>query len=227
MLLVEDHALLRESLRLVAESMGHFTEVIEVGSLAGAMLDLEAQPQPPRLIMLDLGLPDAEGATALQAIGERYPGAAVLVVSGLDEPAKIDEAFALGARGYVPKNSSARTLRAAIEAVLEGELHVPPQVLPSRWQTQRPLPAPRAAALPARLTRRQSDVLLHLARGLTNKEIAAALDISLSTVRVHLSAIFKLLGVENRTQAATSSTALKLCGTMEPRQFVSAPERSR
>jgi DNA-binding NarL/FixJ family response regulator len=82
----------------------HFGQVVEVGSLAGALLELGAHAEPPRLIMLDLGLPDAEGATALHVIKERCAAAPVLVVSGLDEPRAIDEAFALVARGYVPSD---------------------------------------------------------------------------------------------------------------------------
>lgn len=211
----------------MGESVGRFASVSEVGSLAGALADLKLHSQRPGLVMLDLGLPDAVGGTALKMVVERCAEAPVLVVSGLDDPRSIDEAFALGARGYVPKNSSARTLRTAIETVLGGELYVPPHVLPSRAEAHRPLFPSSGQAVAVRLTRRQSDVLLHLSRGLSNKEIATELDMSLSTVRVHLSAVFKILGVENRTQAAMSSVARKLLGATEPDTRPELPDRTR
>lgn len=215
LLIVEDHALMREALRMMTEASRQFSSIVEAGSLSAALAQLRSDPEPPRLVILDLGLPDADGYTALRLVLEHGAGAPVLVVAGRDDATAIDETFALGASGYVPKNSSARTLRTAIESVLDGELYVPPHVLPSRSHAGRPLHLATTPKIEAKLTRRQNDVLLQLARGVSNKEIAAELDMSLSTVRVHVSAVLKLLGAENRTQAAMSATALKLLGATD------------
>lgn len=211
LMIVDDHGLVRQGLRLMAEAMGRFDSVVECASLAAAIAQARALGDALGLVMLDLGLPDAGAMEGLDRFRSAYPGIPVLVVSGEEGADLIDDAFAHGARGYVPKNSSSAALRTAIETVLGGELYVPPHVLPSRAQSTRP-PLDAAATTGTRLTPRQSDVLVLLARGLANKEIAQELEMSLSTVRVHIGAIFKLLGVENRTQAATSPITLKLLG---------------
>ncbi len=196
---------------MMAEAMGRFDGITECGSIAAALADARGMADTLALIILDLGLPDSDAMDGLDRLRAQCPNVPVLVVSGEDHPRLIDDAFAHGARGFVPKNSSAAALRVAIETVLGGELYVPPHVLPSRGQSSRPTPEVEAEA-GAKVTPRQSDVLVLLARGLANKEIAQELDMSLSTVRVHVGAIFKLLGVENRTQAATSPVTLKLLG---------------
>lgn len=211
LMIVDDHGLVRQGLRLMAEAMGRFDTVVECASLAAALAEARKAGDALALVMLDLGLPDAGAMEGLDRFRAAFPGVPVLVVSGEDGAGLIDEAFAHGARGYVPKNSSSLALRTAIETVLGGELYVPPHVLPSRGQSSRP-PADANSGSSARLTPRQGDVLVLLARGLANKEIAQELDMSLSTVRVHVGAIFKLLGVENRTQAATSPITLRLLG---------------
>lgn len=210
LMIVDDHVLVRQGLRMMAEALGRFDAFTECASIAAALAEARAAGDSLGLVMLDLGLPDSDGMSGLDRLRAQCPNVPVLVVSGEDNPRLIDDAFAHGARGYVPKNSSSTALRTAIETVLGGELYVPPHVLPSRGQSSRP-PEPDAAP-GAKLTPRQSDVLVLVARGLANKEIASELDMSLSTVRVHVGAIFKLLGVENRTQAAMSTMALKLLG---------------
>lgn len=211
LMIVDDHGLVRQGLRLMAEGLGRFDEIIECASIASALSGARAAGDSLALIILDLGLPDADAMDGLDRLRAQSPNVPVLVVSGEDNPRLIDDAFAHGARGYVPKNSSSSALRSAIETVLGGELYVPPHVLPSRGHSTRPPVEPEASGA-AKLTPRQSEVLVLLARGLANKEIAAELDMSLSTVRVHVGAIFKLLEVENRTQAAMSPVALKLLG---------------
>jgi len=212
LMIVDDHGLVRQGLRMMAETMGRFDQVIECASLASALAEARTAGDSLALVILDLGLPDADSMEGLDRLHAVCPNVPVLVVSGEDGARLIDDAFAHGARGYVPKNSSSLALRAAIETVLGGELYVPPHVLPSRGLSSRPAAAGNAAVQVAKLTPRQNDVLVLLSRGLANKEIAQELDMSLSTVRVHLGAIFKVLGVENRTQAAMSPTALKLLG---------------
>jgi DNA-binding NarL/FixJ family response regulator len=208
-LIVEDYALVREGLRMMLSDTGLFDRTIECDSLASALAEASDSARALGLVLLDLGLPDAEGLDALDRIHAAHPDVPILIVSGGDDAAIIDAAFARGARGYVPKSSSGSALRVAVEAVLRGELYVPPHVLPSRAGSARPQPLLRTPPS-IRLTPRQADVLALLARGLANKEIGEQLAMSPSTVRAHVSAIFKLLGVENRTQAAMSEVACAL-----------------
>ncbi|UJR83120.1 LuxR C-terminal-related transcriptional regulator [Sandaracinus amylolyticus] len=214
-LLVEDHTLVREGLRMMLESTGRFAQCHECASLAAGLDAARTIGPALGLVLLDPGLPDADGLGGLERFLKAVPDVPVVVVSGGDDASFIDAAFARGARGYVPKSSSAPALRAAIDMVLRGELYVPPHVLPSRSRAPRAVPTDAPVA---RLTPRQADVLVLLARGLSNKEIADALQMSASTVRVHVSAILKLLGAENRTQAATSHTAQVLLGANDSRR---------
>jgi DNA-binding NarL/FixJ family response regulator len=204
-LLVEDHALVREGFRMILESTGRFAGAVEHGSIASALAYLARGTEDVGLVILDLGLPDTTGLDGLDRIVAVCPSAPVIVVSGEAESDTIREAFARGAKGYVPKTSSGPTFRGAVEAVLRGELYVPPHVLAGA-PPDRP-PPPSSAA---RLTPRQEDVLVGIARGLPNKEIASELGMSPATVRIHVTAILKTLGVENRTQAAISPAAKAL-----------------
>lgn len=234
LLIVEDHSLVREGLRMMLEDTRRFERCWEFGTLADAVDRATELGSELGLVVLDLGLPDASGIDVLDRMISACGDAPVLVVTGEDDLSFIDAAFARGARGYVPKNSSGPALRAAVETVLAGELYVPPHVLPSRKTTAPSTPPPPMASTspstpppsasgaptstpPPRpttpqvpLTARQIDVLRLLAKGLQNKEIADELGMSPSTVRVHVTAVLKALGVENRTQAALSDVARAL-----------------
>jgi two-component system, NarL family, nitrate/nitrite response regulator NarL len=220
LLIVEDHTLVREGLRMILDDSRHFDACSECGSLEVALARVDEIGGELGLVILDLGLPDASGLGVLETMVAACPSTPIIVVSGEDDAALIDAAFAHGARGFVPKNSSGPALRVAVETVLQGELYVPPHVLrvrPSSFPPVRnvhsgPSNAARGAdsVAPVRLTPRQEDVLRLVARGLANKEIAEELGMSPSTVRVHVTALFKSLGVENRTQAALSDAAKSL-----------------
>jgi DNA-binding NarL/FixJ family response regulator len=207
-LLIEDHGLVREGLRLLLEGMGLFSRCHEARDLAEALRILAARGDAVGLILLDLGLPDAERLDAIDAVLAAQPRCKVVVCSGERSPERIRACFARGAVGYVTKNSSGPALQAALHAVLRGERHVPEEVLVDAAGDS--APAGRASDGPTALTPRQREVLRLLARGLANKEIAAELGMSPATVRAHLSSVFKLLRVENRTQAATSPQAVSL-----------------
>ena len=234
LLIVEDHSLVREGLRMMLEDTRRFERCWELGTLAEALDRAAELGSDLGLVVLDLGLPDASGIEVLDRMLAASGDAPVLVVTGEDDLSFIAAAFARGARGYVPKNSSGPALRAAVETVLAGELYVPPHVLPSRkvgspssppppFASKSPstppppssgapasTPPPRPATPQVPLTARQIDVLRLVAKGLQNKEIADELGMSPSTVRVHVTAVLKALGVENRTQAALSEVARSL-----------------
>lgn len=192
---------------MLVEGVGLFRHTIECSSLVAALHEVKQDTASIGLVMLDLDLPDTQGLETLERMRGAAPSAPILVVSAGFEGAIIDGAFERGARGYVPKNSSGATLRMAVRSVLHGELYVPPHILPVFGGNPGHPSATAAPRGPIRLTSRQNEVLLLLAKGYANKEIASTLSLSLSTVRVHVSAILERLGVENRTQAATSPTA--------------------
>jgi two-component system nitrate/nitrite response regulator NarL len=211
LLIVEDHRLVREGLRMILDESKRFDECVECGSLEAALTCVAQIGSALGLVILDLGLPDASGLGVLDDMVRACPEVPIIVVSGEHEPEIIDAAFARGARGFVPKNSSGPAFRVAVETVLQGELYVPPHVLRTGTSSRPPaVTALRPPSVPppgVRLTPRQEDVLRLVARGLANKEIAEELGMSPSTVRVHVTALFKTLGVENRTQAALSEVA--------------------
>ena len=117
----------------------------------------------------------------------------MVVLTSSENPEDIRVALARGASGFVPKSAAANTLLSAIRLVLAGEIYVPPTVL-ARATQMLPQAAPR-------LTERQMQVLRRLSAGESNKEIARALKLSEKTVKAHLSSVFKVLGVQNRTHA--------------------------
>jgi two-component system, NarL family, nitrate/nitrite response regulator NarL len=193
-LVVDDHPLLRDSLitsvraqlRLSAHGVGTASE-------ARAFLDRASV----RMMVLDLRLTDSTVSDTLQWLTRlNLP---VLVVSGTDSLTDAKAALACGAAGFVPKVADAQEMLQAVLTVLEGG-----QVIPSEWMdAHRSNEADRRIlSQQIKLTNRQYAVLRELARGSANKDIARDLDMAEKTVKVHLGAIFKALGVSNRTQAA-------------------------
>ena len=122
----------------------------------------------------------------------------VLVLSASEDAGDAQRVLSHGAHGYCVKSASHETLTAALQQVLRGEVYLPPML----WQARPPPPGP--------LTERQLEVLHRLAEGLPNKRIAAELGVAEQTVKVHVGAIFRALGVANRTQAARAARAAGL-----------------
>jgi DNA-binding NarL/FixJ family response regulator len=204
LLIVDDHPVVREGLVALLQQGHPDTVVVEAHdsatglAMAESHLDLD-------VVLLDLALPGMGGMSAIAEFGRRRPELPVIILSSSEDPLDVRRALAAGALGYVPKSASRQTLLLAIQLVLSGDVYVPPlMMLP-------PEPSPSAgvangmAGPGARLTGRQVDVLKLLARGLSNKEIGNALDLSEKTVKVHVTSIFRTLNVVNRTQAATAA----------------------
>lgn len=214
-LIVEDHALVRAGIRMLAENTKLFDDFVECASLTAGVA--AARKDEFALVMLDLHLPDAAGMDAVVHMRQAVGHVPILVVAGSHDKATIDGSFANGANGFLPKNSTPAALQSAIEAVLRGEYYVPPHVIPSL--SGGAASGGGAAATDTddtvKLTHRQRDVLILMARGFANKEIAHELHMSPSTVRVHVTAILRALDVENRTQAATHPTTRQLLGVRD------------
>jgi DNA-binding NarL/FixJ family response regulator len=227
LMIVEDRGLVPEGFRLIVEGMGRFERTVECGSVAAALAQASAMGPELGLVLLDLELPDATGFDGLVRVVAACPDVPVVVVSGDDAIEIIHAAFAHGARGYVPKSASGPVFRAAVEAVLCGELSMPPHVLargtpatpppsgtpatpPPRVERTKETPPPPLKDAVDRLTPRQEDVLALVARGLSDKDIARELAMSPATVRVHVASLLKALRVENRALVAGSEAAQHL-----------------
>jgi DNA-binding NarL/FixJ family response regulator len=206
LLIIDDHSIMRAGLAALLTQHAAGTEVLEAGDAASGLAVVEAHADIDA-VFLDLMLPGEDGISALKKISERRPDLPVVLLSSSENPEDVRRALAAGALGYLPKSATPQTLLSALRLVLAGEIYVPPLVLnepASTGQRQRQ-PGPRTA-----LTERQIAVLRLLGRGLSNKEIGRELDVSERTVKAHVTAIFKALGVFTRGQAveAARRTAL-------------------
>ena len=190
-LIVDDHPVVRQGLRTFLDLQDDITVVGE--SADGESCVADAETLAPDVILLDLRMPGADGVAALHGLRERGSPARVLVITSFTEPTTVLPAVRAGASGYVYKDVDPPALAAAIRSVHAGHVLLHPDVA-------RLLAA--GDARPADLTPRERDVLVEVARGRSNREIARELSVSEKTVKTHVSAVLAKLGVQDRTQAA-------------------------
>ena len=208
-LVVDDHPVLREGIVALLRQIGPETCVLEAGDAEQA-LTLVTHHDDLDVVVLDIALPGLDGLSAITEFGRARPELPVIVLSSSEDAQTVRQALAQGAMGYVPKSASRHTLVSAIALVVSGELYVPPLVLNDS-------PAPRTASVGIgprpdahQLTERQVEVLRLLSDGRTNIAIALELGLSEKTVKAHVTAIFKVMNVFNRTQAAAVARATGL-----------------
>ncbi|MCA1430800.1 MULTISPECIES: response regulator transcription factor [unclassified Bradyrhizobium] len=199
-LIVEDHPLFREALEGALQMAAPAAEILQATSIDGA-LEQAAAAAELDLILLDLSMPGTTGLSGIIRIRKAFPRIPVVIVSGHQDPQIIAGALSLGVSGYILKSSSKQELAQSIGEVLRGAVCVP--------AAYRGLVRPQRAAGPAQdllkrlheLTPQQLRVLEMLKRGLQNKQIAFELNISETTVKVHVSDILRKLNVLSRTKA--------------------------
>ncbi|MDQ3056475.1 MAG: response regulator transcription factor [Pseudomonadota bacterium] len=209
LLIADDHPLFRAALKQAAADAVADLHVREAGSLEGVLAILDGEPGID-LVLLDLHMPGNHGLAGLAAIRAQHPGVAVIVVSANDDPRVIRRALDHGAAGYLPKNSGLDELRDAIRRVLACEQWLPASLRATVTRAQSSTHDSELAAKLASLSPQQFRVLVLVAEGLLNKQIADRLDVQERTVKAHLSAIFDRLGVKNRTQAGVVLRELEL-----------------
>jgi DNA-binding NarL/FixJ family response regulator len=199
-LLVEDHALFRDGVTLLISQLSD--EITCIGCEdAGSAIDV-AQTQALDLVLLDYNLPDMTGLKCLLQIRACQPDLRVIMLSAEQGSELIKSAFTHGAKGFITKNSPSKVMLSAIQLVLAGGIYVPPEMLMSTADVPTPSKVTIETSLPRGvLTERQHDVFEEMKKGLSNKEIARALNMSPSTVKVHVAAILREFNVKNRTQA--------------------------
>ncbi|MDO9061887.1 MAG: response regulator transcription factor, partial [Bradyrhizobium sp.] len=201
LLIVDDHPVLRDGLAALLQHAGPDTTVLQARD-ASEGLALADSSGDLDVIILDLEMPGMKGLQALSEFGRKRPDVPVIVLSSSEDPHDVRQSLAAGALGYVPKSASQQVLLSAIRLVLNGDLYIPPLILDENSAGPRIRTAESEGA--AQLTQRQIEILRLLSEGMPNKTIAAALDLSVKTVKVHITAIFKALNVVNRTQAAVA-----------------------
>jgi DNA-binding NarL/FixJ family response regulator len=240
-LLVDDHPLILSALQTVIKGLGDDVAVLGAASAAEAREALRNDADYD-LVLLDLALGDADGFELLTELRAAYPALPVVVVSASDRTSDVIRAIDLGAMGFVPKRSSNEQLFEALRMVMSGGLYVPPMMLgleaaPVEGDTvpdvMRPVGAPSSQSPYQRspmslesvgLTPRQSDVLALLLQGKPNKLIARELNVSVETVKDHVAAVLRALGVSSRTQAVLAVSQMQQQAAQNVRP-ASTPEK--
>jgi DNA-binding NarL/FixJ family response regulator len=233
-LLVDDHPLILSALQTVIKGLGDDVSVLGAASAAEARAALK-KDSGYDLVLLDLSLGDADGFEVLTELRAAYPALPVVVVSASDRTSDVIRAIDLGAMGFVPKRSSNDQLFEALRMVMSGGLYVPPMMLgldpaPVEGDTvpdvMRPVGAPSSQSPYQRapmslesvgLTPRQGDVLALLLQGKPNKLIARELNVSVETVKDHVAAVLRALGVSSRTQAVLAVSQMQQQAAQAPR----------
>lgn len=201
LLLVDDHAMVREGLLPLLRRLGPNVAQYEARDAESALLLLETEEEFD-LILLDIMLPGTNGLSLLGILRKRYPAIPVVVLSALDDFDTVNRAMRLGASGYVTKSGDGETLLAALRRVLAGEIYLPPHLHDRLSVTLGGSPGHgRTQADRYGLTGGQRRVLELLREGKSNREIGDLLGLTEGTVKVHVSKILRKMGVVSRAEA--------------------------
>ncbi len=212
-LIGDDHPLFREGVhRLLANT--HPDSIYLQASTFDEMAEQARATPDLDLILSDLQMPGWPGFIGIAQIKKMRPNTPVIVVSASEAQSDMRQAIENGASGYIPKSSSVKVMLGAIDLVMAGGIYVPPAALAAEiaavgaGQAGSPAGGGAVDKNLSMLTQRQLDVLNCLREGKSNKQIAYELGLSEGTVKIHVTAIFKSLGVKNRTQAVISASKL-------------------
>ena len=201
-LIVDDHALVRRGMNYVVKEGFPDAEVIEAESSAAALEALRSTGKVD-LALVDVRMPDLDGLELLRAIKAEWEEMPVIMLSTYENAPYVKRALADGAAGYLLKDATPEDLSQAINVAMSGSGNVlSPRVIQNLFEDQQSGNGENGRRNEYSLTQRENDILALLAEGKSNREIAQSLFLSEKTVKAHLAAIFRKLGVTNRTQAA-------------------------
>ncbi len=202
-LIVDDHALVRRGLYYVVKEGFPDADVVEAESSAAALEVLRAT-KAFDLALVDVRMPDLDGLELLRVVKGEWPDVPVIMLSTYENAPYVKRALADGAAGYLLKDATPEDLSQAINVAMSGSGNVlSPRVIQNLFEDQESSnTSSNGRRSEYSLTQREHDILALLAEGRSNREIAGALYLSEKTVKAHLAAIFRKLGVTNRTQAA-------------------------
>lgn len=217
-LVIDDHPMFRDALAGVIEIV-HAGAMIKHASSAEEGLRLIREEGEPDVVLMDLRLPNMSGTAAIRVLKTAYKTLPIIVVSAADDPQEVLAALQAGASGMVLKSTPAGEMVIALRAILAGEVYVPATMRPQgppfaivnkTHTSETESNSTDSEDSNGRLTLRQIEVLTLMAQGISNKVIAARLDLTEKTVKAHLTRVFKCLGVVNRTQAVLAAQRLRL-----------------
>ncbi|SPH17244.1 Transcriptional regulatory protein DegU [Defluviimonas aquaemixtae] len=197
-LIVDDHPLFCDALSMTLKAFVGIAKIESADRLEIALDKIEAGTAPD-VIVLDLNLPDVNGMDGLVRLRQAAAATPIIVVSSLADPKVISAALRAGASGFVPKHSQREIFRTAFAAIAKGESYAPEGYLADGGEPA--TPQEDAIARLNLLTRQQSKILQLICEGKLNKQIAFDLSIAETTVKAHVTAIMRKLGVSSRTQA--------------------------
>ena len=199
-MLADDHSMIREGLKQLLEFDGSIQVIAQAGDGEECLKKL-CQVYPD-VLLLDINMPKKNGIEVLQEIRDKSSGydIKVLILTVHNEVEYLLKAVDIGVDGYILKDSGSAELKKAINCIMEGESYIQPSLIPAL--NSRLISRDTDKEKIESLTKRELEVLIQVANGMFNKEIALALDISERTVKNHISNIFKKIDVADRTQAA-------------------------
>lgn len=201
-LVVDDHALVREGLRQVLKGLDEQVEVLEAAHCARAF-ELAAQHADLDLVLLDYHLPDMNGLDALAVFGKQHPELPIVMLSGSVNPQIMRQVLARGAAGFLTKSGLSTELLSALRLVLAGEVYAPPELLAAPGIP--PAQGADAEDTAPQLTPRQEEVLYLLLDGRSNKDISQTLHLADETTKSHVTGVLRAFGVQTRIQAVLAA----------------------
>jgi DNA-binding NarL/FixJ family response regulator len=213
-LIVDDHALIRSGLSDVLKRHFPTCSCLTAASSEEALTTL--RDSPVDLAIVDLFIPGEDAFSHLRKICDAFTELPVVVLSATEHPQHIRKCIDLGAAAFVPKSANESILIHALNTTLAGGFYVPQNfnsvVAAAAFTNDAELPAISIETITSTLTERQVHILTMVAQGKTNKQIARECSLSDNTVKVHVSAILRALGLSNRTQAGLLGQKLGLMG---------------
>lgn len=200
-LLVDDHSLFRFGIKSLLQSQSGFEVVGEASDgLEGVK---RAKQLKPDIVLMDLHMPGTSGLEALQMLTESMPETPVLMLTVSEDAQDLMQALRSGARGYLLKNIEIDFLIDSIHRAIKGESVMSPQMSATLMDAVRePLIEQHVEKTTVKLTPRESEIIIMLAQGESNKSIARTLNLAESTVKIHVQGILRKLNISSRVQAA-------------------------
>lgn len=200
-LVIDDHPLYCDALASTLEKLFETTKVRKATSLTEGLKMCGSRFRPD-LVMLDLKLPDVTGLSGFLKVKDRIPDVPVLVISAESSEETIGALIAAGAAGFITKDASHKLLHQALMDVREGRRFLPPGYTPCAQPSKLEFTAQQVAHKIADLTPQQNRIMKLICAGKPNKQIAYEMSLAEATVKAHITALLRRLGVNNRTQAA-------------------------
>lgn len=213
-LLADDHALFRGGMKYVLAGLDSDVEFVEGADYPQAIAIAREQDDLD-IALVDLSMPGLDNFNGLRELCEALGEVPVVVVSALDRGPEIRQAMDCRVAGYIPKTLDSSVVLSALNLVLSGGIYLPPNLL-KETASSGDANHPSGKGMAGRLTPRQSDVLALVSRGYSNRDIARELGLVEGTVKLHVTAMLKVLGVNNRTQAVVKANSMGLTSRVTP-----------